>query len=352
MKQGLALQEMATTLEAQRASKKDYIIDTRSAYFRIDDGGVKLGFNVPGNDGAQLMALRKTAHQQFANVLGVPKVYYDRMMEDAPDLLVTNLNHWMEAQPKTRLLRTMDNQVRAFLSDRYRPLDNFDLANAMLPKLMELEADVLSTGITEDRFYVKAVTERIQGEVAEGDTIQAGIAISNSEVGAGALRIEEMDYRLVCLNGMIREVAVRRAHLGRSTGNDLIDGAREFFRDDTKQLEDAAFWNKVKDSADAVFDQGRFNNRLQEYFLASQVALPAPTKVVDFVADRFNMVEQEKESVLAHLIQGGDLSAWGVANAVTRASQDVEDYSRATELEAAGGKVIELKPQEWEKIVA
>jgi len=151
---------------------------------------------------------------------------------------------------------------------------------------------------------------------------------------------------------MIRDVVVRRAHLGRSTGDDLIDGAREFYRDETKRLEDAAFWNKVKDSADAVFDQGRFNNRLQEYFIAAQLALPAPTTVVDYIGNKFDMVEKEKESVLAHLIQGGDLSAWGVANAVTRASQDVEDYGRATELEAAGGKIIELKPQDWEKVVA
>jgi len=298
------------------------------------------------------MPLRKTAHQQFAQRLGVPKPYYDRMREQAPDLLATNLNHWLEHEPATRLLRTMDNQVRAFLSDRYRPLDNFDLAEAMLPKLMGLEANVQSTGITEDRFYLKAVTERVQGEVKQGDVVQAGIVISNSEVGHGSLKIEELDFRLVCLNGMIREAAVRRAHLGRNSGVDLIDGAREFYRDETRRLEDAAFWNKVKDSADAVFDQSRFNRRLDQYREASQLALPAPVKAVDFVAERVGLLEREKESVLAHLIQGGDLSAWGVANAVTRASQDVDDYGRATELEAAGGTIVELRPEEWSKVTA
>jgi hypothetical protein len=36
--------------------------------------------------------------------------------------------------------------------------------------------------------------------------------------------------------------------------------------------------------------------------------------------------------VLKHLILGGSLTTWGLANAVTRAAQDAESYDRATEL--------------------
>ena len=43
----------------------------------------------------------------------------------------------------------------------------------------------------------------------------------------------------------------------------------------------------------------------------------------------------------------GDLSGYGLVNAVTHYSQDVEDYDRATEFEALGGKLIELAPTEW-----
>ena len=46
--------------------------------------------------------------------------------------------------------------------------------------------------------------------VKVGDAVQAGIAISNSEVGQGSLRVEALDYRLVRTNGMIRETAVRK----------------------------------------------------------------------------------------------------------------------------------------------
>ena len=52
-------------------------------------------------------------------------------------------------------------------------------------------------------------------------------------------------------------------------------------------------------------------------------------------------------SYINHLIKGGDLSGYGLVNAVTRYSQDVEDYDRATEFEALGGKLIELSGREW-----
>lgn len=41
-------------------------------------------------------------------------------------------------------------------------------------------------------------------------------------------------------------------------------------------------------------------------------------KVVGATARRLGLTDGEKDSVLRHLVRGGDLSAWGLANAVTR----------------------------------
>lgn len=43
---------------------------------------------------------------------------------------------------------------------------------------------------------------------------------------------------------------------------------------------------------------------------------------------------------------------WGVANAVTAEANQATDYDRATELEQAGGKLIELPKEEWREILA
>ena len=68
------------------------------------------------------------------------------------------------------------------------------------------------------------------------------------------------------------------------------------------------------------------------------------------LANRYTLNEAERAGVLRHLIVAGDLSAYGLVNAVTHYSHDVEDYDRATEFEALGGKLIELSSKEWEEL--
>ncbi len=349
MKNGRTLSELAAELERQSQSKKDYIADTRRLKFEPTDNGNVVLQGVNGG-----MALRPIAHQQMATALNIPKVYYDRMLSEAPDLLASNVNRWLERQPAKKLIRTLDNEVRAVLSDSYRPLDNLDLAEAVLPKLMELTASIVSCEVTENRFYLKAVTERISGEVKQGDMIQAGVVVSNSEVGQGSLRVEALDFRLVCLNGMIREQAIRKAHLSRAArGQDAIEDAREYFRTETRIADDRAFFLKAQDATASMFDEIRFAKRIEQYKDVSERKIDAdPVTVVEVTAKRFGLNDGERSSVLQHLIRGNDLSQWGLSNAVTRAAQDVESYDRATDLESLGGDIVELSATDWKQIAA
>lgn len=59
---------------------------------------------------------------------------------------------------------------------------------------------------------------------------------------------------------------------------------------------------------------------------------------------------EEQEGILKYLIEGGDLSLYGLSNAVTRASQDVVSYDRATTLEGIGWQVATMEPQQWKQI--
>jgi len=349
MKTGLSISELAAELERQAGTKKDYIADTRRLKMTVgrDDKMVLEGVN--GG-----LGVRSTAHAQFASSLSIPKVYYDRMLANAPDLLAANVNRWLETQPSKKLVRVLDGEVRAVLSDSYRPLDNVELAEAVLPQLIGLEAHVLSTEITESRMYIKAVSPRVQGDVMVGDTVQAGLVVSNSEIGHGALRVAAMDYRLVCLNGMIRESAVRQAHLGRgSRGGDAIEDAREFFRPETRLADDRAFFLKVRDAVGSMFDADKFNLRIAQYREANQKEVTGePEAVVEVLSKRFGFAESERSSILKQFIKGDMMSAWGLANAVTRAAQDVESYDRSQEMEQLGGDVIELPASAWREIAS
>ena len=66
----------------------------------------------------------------------------------------------------------------------------------------------------------------------------------------------------------------------------------------------------------------------------------------------YGMTETEREGILKYLIEGGELSRYGLSNAVTRASQDSESYDRATALESIGWKVITMPAGQWKEINA
>ena len=75
-----------------------------------------------------------------------------------------------------------------------------------------------------------------------------------------------------------------------------------------------------------------------------------PVKAVEVLANRYTLKESERVGVLRRLIVVGDLSAYDLVNAVTHFSHDVGDYDRTTEVEALGGKLIELSPREWQEL--
>jgi hypothetical protein len=347
MKAGKTLVELAQELQRQQESKRDFIADTRELVLHQPGPGnpvYSLGVNGHGR-----FAVTDHTHHQIAQRLGIPQKYYDRMMAEAPGLLRSNVNHWFREKPERRMVRTLDGNARAFLSDRYRPLDNFDLAEAVLPVLQEANGiKIESCEITERRMYIKALFPRIEAEVKRGDVVQSGIVITNSEIGLGALKIEPLVFRLVCLNGMIAaDYSQKKYHVGRAA--DEGEAAFELYRDETLRQDDRAFWLKVQDTVRAfAVDHARFEKVVEKMRDATERKLADPLHAVEVVTQKYQLNEGEKTGVLRHLIEGGDLSQFGLVNAITRAAQDVESYDRSTDMERLGGTVLELPRSEWE----
>ena len=331
MKTGRSLQELAIEVDRQAKATVDFKSDTR----RLRMVGEEMAV-LPDRGQYRMSDL---AHQQVAARVEIPQKYYDLMRAKAPGLLDTNVNHWFETKPETRLVRTLDSRVRAFLSSSYRPLDNFRLIETVLPRLQKLNATIESAEITEKHLYLKAVFGHIQGNVAVGDVVKMGLVVSNSEVGCGSLKVEPMIYRLVCKNGMIvADSGIRKYHVGRRNDE---DGIQDFLRQSTKQADDRAFWMKVRDVIDATVTKEAFDKMVEDMKRAKDQKIEVPAvEAVELIASRYRMSEGEQGSVLEHLIRGCDMSTYGMVNAVTRASQDMKEYERATEFERWGGEIL------------
>ncbi len=347
MKIGRSLVNLAQELERQLATKQDMIVPSSMMHCHTgEDSACRMTIDETGGVGKY--GITGLARRQLADKLKIPFAYFERMRQEQPALLDRNINTWLQADQERRMVRTLDGQVRAVLSDRYRRLDNYDLAENVLPILRGLpDARFESVELTETKMYIKVVTPRIQVEMTPGDVVQAGIVIMNSEVGHGTLSVQPLVYRLVCSNGLIAsDHGLRKTHVGRILPSD--DEAITVFRDDTLAADDKAFFLKVRDVVEAAVSEASFRQVAQKMQKTLGIRLAGdPLKAVEVLANRYMLNDVERAGVLRHLIAEGDLSGYGLVNAVTHYSQDIADYDRATEFEMLGGKLIELPASEW-----
>ena len=341
MKQGIKnIQELYKELEEQRENRKDIIADTRSLMVSSTEN--KSLIYVSAGEERPYYEISEVAHRQIADRLGIPFKYYMRMRTDYPELLDQNINGWLDAAPEKRMLRTMNGKLRAFLSDRYRRLDNLELVDHVLPVIAQMKGcSIESCDITETHLYMKIINKTMKTEITPGDVVQAGFVISNSEIGLGALKVEPLVYRLVCKNGLIcKDLAHKKYHAGRQVED--TDNAYELYSDETLAADDKAYFLKVQDIVSAAVDEARFQLTVDKMRASMNVqAGEDPVRTVEVLGDKYVLNKMERASILRHFILGNDFSAFGLVNAVTRSSQDVEDYNRATDLERLGGMLLE-----------
>jgi hypothetical protein len=265
--------------------------------------------------------------------------------------LAQNVNHWFQKNDKKRMLRTAGNTARAFLSDRYRRIDNYDLMAEIFPIMEDLGyslADVMSCHLSDTKMYLKVRNPRISAEVAVGDIVQSGFTITNSEVGAGRTTIEPWIYRLVCLNGLIvKDLRLSRAHLGRTSES---DDKFAIYTDETLRLEDRAYVGKIIDTIRAFSDRSKFDQIVNTMREAANRPIQRPEATMTMTAIKLGLGEEEKAGIFDRLITDKDFSQWGLVNAITRYSQDVFSYERANELEELGGTMLNLDSAAWHNL--
>lgn len=352
MKTGKSIVELATEIARQQAAKADYIAPT--ARLQMDEKGrLQLG--------SDPFEVNNLPHQQIAEYTGIPKAYYDQMRETKPALLAENVNQWLADKNEQRMIRTLDGKVRAFLSDRYRTIENSDLAECVLPVLAERNLSIVSCEITDRRLYIKAFDKGIEAEIRRmgtdpahtflTDVVFGAICISNSEVGFGALNVAAGLYTGGCTNfAAFNDSRMRKYHVG---GKALdSESIQELLSDETKKLTDAALWAQTRDVVASAFDRIHFDKlvaRVAET-VNHKIVSNDIVKVVDVAGEQFGFNKGERGSVLRHLIEGGDLSQYGLFNAVTRAAQDLPEYERASEFERVGGRIIQLAANDWNRI--
>lgn len=374
MKQGLSLTEMAAKIEADKARKRDVIVDSRQLSVLATADNPTPTLHLP--DGTELDMLHHT-HRQLGQRLGLRADHYDRLRESHPALYTTTVNTLMREKdprftPGPYMVRTFTDGGedgrgvgRAFLSNGYRPIDHDVIAESALPVLAKLQTegghtlDFESIQITDSKLYIKVVIPTVSYNLKDfidprrhepaDDVVQLYLLLKNSEVGTGNFDVEMGIYRLVCRNGMTVGSLLKKRHVGKRL---TADEDLSIYKDDTLQADDKALMLKLRDVLTDAVDDAKFRLVVEEFASAKDSEpMEKPIKAMEELAQRVKLSEGESQSALQHLLKDGDLTKFGAVNSITRMAQDVANYDRSTELEAiACEDVMRMADKDWTAI--
>jgi hypothetical protein len=344
---------LVTELERQQAGKRDVMADTRRIQLvdtRIAtlDPTTRVDLAIDNDGGLEEFPVRRYAHQQLATETGVPWKLYERLQNQHPDLLIGLANGLLHREPSKRMIRLLDGEVRAVVSNRYRRLDNYDLMEqAVLPVMAEFpEMEVSKWQLSETRLYIK-LTLPHEIEIKVGDVAQAGVIVSNSEVGAGAIMVAPYTNILWCSNGAVHmQFGKRKHHAGRRI--EVADEAYDLYSDATLKLDDAAYFAKVADLMRAACNESVFEQIARSMRDLTEISMDGdPVEAVKELSQRHGLTEGEGGLLQKYLLQVGKTNtAWDYHQALTRSAQDA-DPDRQTELEQLAGDLLLTDANDW-----
>ena len=348
-----SLNELAQELTRIEEKKRDFNVPVDSLSMN-ERGQVEFT-----NGEVHTYGLNNWSAGQVATFTDIPAQYFKRLRDEDPQLLARNVNHGLKRITETgesnaRLVRTIDGRVRGFLSSKYLMLDGHDILEAAMPILLDGQFQVTSCEVTEKRLYLKTASPKLAGEVKVGDVVNYGVMISSSDVGAGSIRVEPYYLRLWCLNGAVTTSTFRRAHLGGSRAEREV---QEILSDETRKLSNQALLGTIRDWMTHTMKPEVFQKDI------AKMQDAAKREIKNFDLDHVVEVTMStvgvtgkhvKEGILQALADGNQnagLTQWGLMNSFTAAAKMPSiDYDTATDLERAGGQILNLNKDQWTRI--
>jgi len=298
------------------------------------------------------MPINQWAHNQLASKLDIPQKYYDKMKTEEPHLLKDNVNTWLKKNTTGKfLIRTTAGQVRAVLSNRYKPIPNTGTAFAVLATLNQIKQTqnvdftVRECTVSDTMMYMKVTADTVHmmkpgyihptNPEFNGDPMFPGIVVRNSEVGASKFRVDVFTWRLVCSNGAIMTSGISKVHLGRKIGGE----GEISFSERTEQLDAMTVLSGMNDIIKQVFDPVKMQEIIEHIKAGQKVAIDEPVKAVENICEQWKISDHLKDEILA---QFTEKTIYGLGNAVTAVARDQENVEDQIKLEQIGGEILVL----------
>jgi hypothetical protein len=286
--------------------------------------------------------LHNFALGQVAERVGLPADYIAKLEargDEGRALVATNLDRLYQIDPAKKLLvRSVKDQVRGVVSDRFRRLDSRPIIDSFIGAADKAGARPFDGVGGDTKFSIRAVVPKVF-EAFKGEVVAFGVSIANSDFGNGALSLRVFIWRVWCANLATLEESMREVHLG----SRLVDGVE--FRQQTINAESRASALAVEDIVRGSLSAAKIEETMavikrandkviepKEFFRTLQKSMGLLKSEFDAVQDTYHTGGVEE------LPPGNTL--YRMSNAISWVAQKAATPERRFELEQAAGKLM------------
>jgi hypothetical protein len=364
------LESILREVQSKKARQEDYVAPTRDLQFRtqvVEDGQNQPQIVIERNGGmpTKVLDTNDVAFQQISTKADLDIRTTRRLRDDYPNHLTGLVNDIWEREDKGVMVRTYADEVRperglarAFVSDSFRCFDNHHFLEASLPQLIESDAQwqVVNGTVTEKKLYLRLRSLVHEGEAAVGDAMALGLLCSNSEVGHGAINVQQLIWTLVCLNGMQTQRKMRSTHVQSSRGED----GWGLLTEEAKSADSHALALKLRDVTASFASRESFDEVLEQMRNAHEDKVNGTvTDTVSALAGVLKLPKAAESKILEGLMatlsqrgyNTGSVSRATLVNSVTAvANQPQTHEDDKGEWMRLGAKVLDLPKAAWRQV--
>jgi len=324
---------------------KDKLQPVEKMLFSVDNNKLSLLDRSMKRDEQQPMSIHKNALQQMATVTGIPSGYVSSLQETdwGRELLARSFNDHFgnKLKEKVYLVRSFNDDIRGFLSDKYRRLDSRPIVEAFATSVAEAGAFPYKGVVTDTKINIQAIFPELY-EPVPGELVAYGISLENSDFGNGALSLRSHMLRIWCSNLMVTEETMRQIHLGKR----LDDAA--IYSQETYRLDAETVVSAMKDVVVMQLSPSVINSKIDAIKAASskELSLVQVQAAIKNLTTRGVVTKSEGERALGIFELGGveavpaGNTQWRLSNAMSWVAGQSESPERQLELTKVAGQLL------------
>ena len=311
---------------------QDYIVKANALQFS-GNGGLSVALN-DAEFGVHRFALG-----QIAETASLPVKFLDSLTASdwGRALIAHNLSEiFQHRDGKRHLVRTLNNEVRGFLSDSYRRLDSRPIIEAFVAGVQRLGALPYKGIVTDNKVAIQAILPDVF-DVIPGEVIAFVLSLENSDFGNGALSLRVGALRIWCDNLAVFEENMRQIHLGRRLDENII------FSQKTYLLDTRTTVSALEDIIGVQLNREGLRRRMELLAVTAQKAVD-PQAAMKMLKDSLGVgqaqqvIDAYKSADIEMLPAGND--AWRLSNAISWIAGKETDGEKKLDLMKLAGKVL------------